>query len=401
MILIDGSSRFFCWKSSRLNVINSGKLSFFVGYKFLGETIPSIKMINQSASARHERVSFLDATRASAIFMVLVIHACEFFYIGSRAFTPDETFWSGIVDSALRIAVPLFVMVSSYLLVPSKDEMEVFYRKRLPKILIPFLIWSVAYAALPALWGAFAPSLIAKRIAQIPFMFNDGHLWYIYMFVGIYLFIPILSPWLKQASQKQLQLFLGFWGISLFHHYLKFFADTNEWISIFGECKWNEFSTFWYFSGYLGYVVLAYYLRTYVHWERNKSLIIGALSFISAWAIGYFWFMHYYSTGDLYIYEIAWRYCSPNVALGTFGFFIIMKSFPNLGQSKFVQEISKSAYGIYLCHIFLLNFLHTQLGFITSVPLKIILYSTLCLALSYLLIKVLSYLPYGRYLTGR
>lgn len=34
------------------------------------------------------------------------------------------------------------------------------------------------------------------------------HLWYIYMLIGLYLYLPILSAWLQQASEKSLRLFL-------------------------------------------------------------------------------------------------------------------------------------------------------------------------------------------------
>ncbi len=348
-----------------------------------------------------KRIEFLDTTRALAIFMVIIVHACEFFYIGNREFSASETMWANIIDSALRIAVPIFVMVSSYLLIPTKDTMESFYRKRLPKILIPFFIWSVIYAALPALWGAVPEDQVVTRLLRIPYMFNDGHLWYIYMFIGVILFMPIISPWLRSATKRQLQIFLALWFIASFHHYIKYFADTNEWISIFGECKWNEFSTFWNFSGYIGYVVLAYYIRKHIDWGRSKSLIIGASCFVVGWVVAMLWFSNFYSSGDLYLYEIAWRFCAPNVILASFGFFVIMKNIGHLGNSLLVREISKSAYGIYLCHILVLNFIESHLNYISSTPLKIFLYSTLCLAGSYIIIKALSLLPKGRYISGR
>ncbi len=347
------------------------------------------------------RVAFLDTTRAMAIIMVIVVHACEFFYIGSRTFSADELFWANLIDSALRIAVPIFVMVSSYLLVPVQDEMEVFYKKRLPKILIPFLVWSVIYATLPALWGAFPQEQILPRLLKIPYMFNDGHLWYIYMFVGVILFMPIISSWLKSATKRQLKIFIALWFAASFHHYIRFFADTNEWISIFGECKWNEFSTLWNFSGYVGYVVLAYYIRKYVDWSATKSLVIGSGCFVVGWVVAFLWFKNYYHTGDLYLYEIAWRFCSANVIVAAFGFFVIMKRFGGAIHNRLFVELSKSAYGIYLCHILVLNSINQRLSFIESTPLKIAIYSVLCVGSSYIIVKCLSLLPKGRYISGR
>ncbi len=344
------------------------------------------------------RVAFIDTTRAAAIFMVLIVHACEFFYIGTRQFTDSEIFWAGFIDSALRVSVPIFVMISAYLLVPTKERMELFYKNRLPKILTPFLFWSIIYATLPALWGAFATEEIATRLLRIPYMFNDGHLWYIYMFVGVVLFIPIISAWLKSATKREVQIFIAIWFVASFHHYLKYFADTNEWISIFGECKWNEFSTFWNFSGYIGYVVLAYYIRQFIDWSRAKSLTIGSICFVAGWIVGYLWFNNFYSSGDLYLYEIAWRFCAPNVILASFGLFVIMKSVGGHFNNIIIREVAKASYGIYLSHILVLNFINAHLSFIESTPLKIGVYSILCLIGSYCIVKVLSLLPKGKYL---
>ena len=101
----------------------------------------------------------------------------------------------------------------------------------------------------------------------MPYMFNDGHLWYIYMFIGVILFVPIIFPWRSATKRQPIFLVCGSLHLSPLY---KFFANTNEWISIFGECKWNEFSTLRNFSGYIGYVVLAYYIRD-ITWNRAKA----------------------------------------------------------------------------------------------------------------------------------
>ncbi len=354
-------------------------------------------------NANSTRVDFVDITRFFAIFMVIVIHSCEFFYIGDRQFSPQETFWSGFIDSALRIAVPLFVMMSSYLLVPTKESMETFYSKRLKRILIPFAVWSLAYATLPVIWGGFGADEIGDRLLKLTYMFNDGHLWYVYMFVGVSLFIPIISPWLQTATRRQLHIVLGIWFVSLFQHYIEFFGDTNEWVGVLGACKWNEFSVYWYFSGFIGYVVLAYYIRKYINWSRAKSLMVGLPMFVFGWAVAYYWFMHYYSTGNLYVYEIAWRYCTPNVAIASFGFFIMMKALkmPKGIVGRLIGSVAKYSYAIYLAHIFILNAVHAQLQSIESVPLKIASYSVLTFLLTYLLVCLLSFLPKSKYWLGK
>ena len=71
--------------------------------------------------AHPQRIVFLDYLRAFACLTVIIVHSSEFFYIGSEhplTIAPGDNLWVSIFDSMFRAAVPLFVMASSYLLVP-------------------------------------------------------------------------------------------------------------------------------------------------------------------------------------------------------------------------------------------------------------------------------------------
>ncbi|MDE7407019.1 MAG: acyltransferase, partial [Muribaculaceae bacterium] len=97
--------------------------------------------------ARH-RVVFLDYLRVLACFMVILVHACEFFYVGSDGISiasDYDALWTSLLNSPCRCAVPLFVMISSWLLVPLDEPVSKFMRRRLTRVVVPFLIWSVCY----------------------------------------------------------------------------------------------------------------------------------------------------------------------------------------------------------------------------------------------------------------
>lgn len=105
------------------------------------------------------------------------------------------------------------------------------------------------------------------------FIFNFNYdttpLWYLYMLIGLYFVIPVFGAWLDRASQKDVKLFLRIWGISLFLPYLKMAAPALGYIGnwgnmdILGVCDWNAFGSFYYVSGFIGYLILAYYLVKY------------------------------------------------------------------------------------------------------------------------------------------
>lgn len=348
---------------------------------------------------KENRIVFLDYLRAVTCYLVILVHACEFYYLGD-SLSEANVFWANLIDSGLRAAVPIFVMVSSYLLLPMKDEVEVFFKKRFTRVLIPFAVWSLLYATLPALWGAIDLPTVKEQLIRLTYNFNmsSGHLWYIYMFIGIYLFMPVLSPWLKTVKKKHEEWFLIIWFLSTFHHYAKYLSGDEY--GILGECLWNEFTPFFYFSGFIGYVVLAHYIRTYVNWSLAKSISIAVPFYLVGWAVSYFTFDYFYPTGDAYLFELGWRFCAPNTVLTTFAIFILFKCIKSTKTPAIVNDISKLSYGMYLAHIFVLNEVYKIFNHIESTPVKIYLIAVVTFILTYLLVKLLSYLPKSKYIVG-
>lgn len=166
--------------------------------------------------AKQPRIVWLDVLRLCAIFMVICIHCSDPFNVSPEARSnPEFNLWGGIYGSFLRPCVPLFVMITGILLLPVKMSFEDFYKKRLLRIAVPFLLWSVLYNLFPWLTGvlglpqstmsdvfAYAPidasqsfSDAIKNIALIPFQFNvyTVPMWYLYMLIGLYLYMPFFS----------------------------------------------------------------------------------------------------------------------------------------------------------------------------------------------------------------
>ena len=126
------------------------------------------------------RVIFVDYIRA---FLVMLVHASENFYgadssglAGNFSMLANEAnrFWVSFYDGALgRVAVPLFMIVSAFLLVPmKKDEtMMSFYKKRFMRILPPFLFFMLLYTFLPLAWDGMTLEQSLHDLKMIPFNF--------------------------------------------------------------------------------------------------------------------------------------------------------------------------------------------------------------------------------------
>ncbi|MEG2594726.1 MAG: acyltransferase family protein, partial [Bacteroides sp.] len=169
---------------------------------------------------QNQHVVWLDVVRLIAMFTVVCCHCTDpfNFYPGVAPNIDQIKLWGAIYGSLLRPCVPLFVMITGALLLPVRGEASVFYKKRIPRVFFPFLIWSVIYNLFPWMTGllgldpkiildffpysgeevarqSFAVSL--DYILHIPFNFSilAVHMWYIYLLIGLYLYMPIFSAW--------------------------------------------------------------------------------------------------------------------------------------------------------------------------------------------------------------
>ncbi len=101
------------------------------------------------------------------------------------------------------------------------------------------------------------------------------------LFIDNTLIMPILSPWSSTVSKRGEQAFIGVWFITTFYHYGKDLLPKlfGDWFPkyFYGECVWNELHLLWYFSEFIGYLVLAHYIRTYINWSRTKNLYIDVI----------------------------------------------------------------------------------------------------------------------------
>ena len=174
---------------------------------------------------------------------------------------------------------------------------------------------------------------------------------------------------------------------------------------MFGECYWNEFHSFWYFSGFIGYLVLAHYIRHHLHWNASRSLGIGLLCFLVGYAVTAIPFYYRSFSHELVQeVELTWLYCSPNVILMTFGVFMMCKAIP--GQKApcygFVNRLSRLSYGVYLLHIIVLYsvFFDMLKAMELGTPWFILTLTLCTFALSNLITWLLSKLPFGKYLVG-
>ncbi|MFI3294881.1 MAG: acyltransferase [Rikenellaceae bacterium] len=320
-------------------------------------------------------ITWIAVLRIIACLLVVMAHCCDPFVSGDSV----EGFNAGALWGTIcRPSVPLFIMLSGALLLPTNLSVGQFYKRRLKRLIIPFVFWSILS---PWMFYFFTgavdtvnPTVLAENhtlLATIQasymwiinFSYSTVPYWYIYMMIGVYLLIPLISAWIKQATKGELKIVLGIWFFTTIIPYLQIvapligYAGNYGSMGLFGECSWNLFTTFHYMGGFIGYAILAFYLIKYpLNWSLSKSVVVGAVMWIVGFLITLYGF-HY--TRDNYpenfnMLEIIWSFTSLNVALMTIPFFFVVQKI-NFTARGWISRLSESTYGIFLIHFIVVH----------------------------------------------
>ncbi len=163
---------------------------------------------------------WIDNARIAAILAVVFLHAASAVVKESEP-VGCVAWWIGnLWDSSVRWGVPVFVMISGMLLLnPSKTESAVeFYRRRASRVLVPLSFWTIFFLVWvskgPLVRGEGVPwfDWAQRTVAGRPFY----HMWFLYMIVGFYLFVPFLRKITRQSSPEELVfLVVTLFGISM------------------------------------------------------------------------------------------------------------------------------------------------------------------------------------------
>ncbi len=360
------------------------------------------------AKAKDNFIPWMGWMRVVAMLMVCVTHAGD----PLSAFgAPSEKWWVEVYGSFVRPCVPLFVMLTGALLLPVKEDFGGIFRKRILRVVYPFLFWTGVYAALPWLLHTLGISVEVIQRIFFPFasplhvdaasivrtfflsllQFNQYavQLWYIYVLIGLYLFMPILSAWLREATLRAKVTFLVLWGCTLLlwewpllldlalrtsygaallsDYVVRFLGADSfqlahltsyEQFPLLGMCDWNLCGGLFVFTGYVGYLVLGHLLRE-VELSLRKTLLIALPLLGVGYGIvlgGTHWIWQ--TPGMTWkAAEYFWYYGSFPVAMMTAACFLLLKKWtwgPPL-VVRLLKDFSHCGFGIFCAHYVLVT----------------------------------------------
>lgn len=166
---------------------------------------------------RAGRIVYIDVLRVIAVYLVIYTHTAD---MGSKLYTYGDNGIgvSDIVDIMLdvfrNINVPIFFMISGYLMLGKKETYKRIFTRILRYIEI-IVITSYFYWVFSLGHSYYEIKQFILEVWEKPVV---GHLWFLYTYIGYLLIMPFLRKMVSsmQAKDYHLLIFLGvlFQGIA-------------------------------------------------------------------------------------------------------------------------------------------------------------------------------------------
>lgn len=291
---------------------------------------------------KESRVLFFDFLRCVAAVAVIAIHVLAP-YRDQMGVIPDSHWLTAVsVNGATRWAVPVFILISGALLLSDRRPFEFghYVQRRLGKVVVPFIVWSLFYALLSGLDAqGFHQDTAMETLSNSPHHATYYHLGFFYYFIPLYFVIPFLQ-WLnnkmdENQEQKVWSLFVGLWLL------------TTTLFLLHIDGPWS--SQIWLYTGYLPLGYLLFKKVTITRFTVAISILLGCASI----------YLTIHSVVDLSAvkghYSVGrWlSYKTLNVVLAASMIFMVGRALaPKLseGAQRWVSFISQHSLGIYLLH---------------------------------------------------
>lgn len=217
-----------------------------------------------------QRVLFFDLARCVAAVAVISIHVLAPYRHELGIIPFDEWFTAIAVNSASRWAVPVFILISGALMLSDSRPFDAKYyvKRRLGKVLIPFIVWSLFYVLLSGVsLTGFDASLSWEVLAESYHQSTYYHLGFFYYFIPLYFVVPFLQILVQRVDDNTVYMLTGLWLLTTA---LFLFRIDGPWSH-----------QLWLYSGYLllGYVL--YQKIPNNKWALNIIVGLGILGLFS------------------------------------------------------------------------------------------------------------------------
>lgn len=299
---------------------------------------------------KKSRLLWADVIRVLAIVMVVLIHTTAPIILRFNEYSPLEWNYANMLNSASRMSIALFVMISGSFLLEKKESLNQFLSKRLKRILVPWLVWGtiqLLYNYNFSLTEIFAGNFQSKLLATY-----FGGFWFMPLILGLYLITPFIKPFAQSASKKEWKYFFILWFL---------FVPTLTTLNLELEKNISLQLPIW--IKYLGYYLFGFYAVHKLRLPKKLNSQMGILSALFVTLIALHTWFQANLRGEFF--SATYEYTNLLVSLSSFATFIWLKSYLQTKyvskalnrHRKLIESFSMYSFGIFLSHSLILQIL--------------------------------------------
>ncbi len=309
-----------------------------------------------------------DLIRALAICGVLLIHLTYPIY-ARPDFLGGGTWWlAQIINAVFRISIPLFIMLSGYLLLHKNETIEKTVQRTVLRLVVPLLGWTIIYAIWDVIW--FNHPIESTALVKGLLSGGANHLYFLGILINLYLLLPVLRLFWQHSNpllkQYLLVLSLGFGWI---YTALGYFVFEQEALMP---------TIFTIGLPYLGYFLIGGYMRSIQPSVKQLKLSASVWFFATvATAVLGFYALTLFASGTLlFAGTVPYfdNYLSFNVGVAAISAFIVLISAKNQEKTltkqnqygllhKGIPVLASVSFGLYIMHPLLMNVLDYYFSF--------------------------------------
>jgi len=333
-------------------------------------------------------MAWLDNARIVAMVAVVFVHSAARVSNGTHV-GADEWWIAMVFGSSVRWCVPVFVMISGALLLdPHKTEdLGTFYKKRLSRLLVPILFWSVFFLLWAALEGVLRdePLLLTDVARSLAAGQPHYHMWFLYMIATLYLLVPFFRRVVANSSRSELTVLVVLCFVLAAINAVVAKLSTPGPRLFVNECL-----------QYIPYFFLGYLIRTD---DRSRSKLMLWSVAIASFALTVIGCYGLAIRSDFATGRYFYSYLSVTVIPMSISVMYLLKSWTKpLGGASFARQLADLTLGMYLIHPIVLEtfqFLgYGQRSFYAAYSIPIL--ALVALSLSLLAAWVVRKTPYLR-----
>lgn len=217
------------------------------------------------------RVFFFELLRCVAAIAVIAIHVLAPYRHELGTIPLNEWLSAISVNGVSRWAVPVFIMITGALMLNDSRPFNAKYyvSRRLGKVLIPFIVWSLFYAYLSG-WSlqGYQADISVDVLLNSYHKETYYHLGFFYYFIPLYFVIPFLQILVQKTDDMTIFIFVGLWLLTTALYLFRV------------DGLWSH--QLWLYSGYL---LLGYVLYQKVPLTKMALMLfvfLGLASFIGS-----------------------------------------------------------------------------------------------------------------------